>query len=72
MTSTSNDPSNDPDFSVEIEGIKVHFPFKPYDIQEDFMRQVILCAKNVSFKYRLPLNASHFHVSFFLPSYFII
>lgn len=32
---------------VQLEGIKVAFPYKPYKIQENYMRQVILCAQQV-------------------------
>lgn len=31
---------------IDIEGIMVDFPFDPYDIQKDYMRQVILALKN--------------------------
>lgn len=31
---------------IDIEGVMVDFPFTPYNIQKDYMRQVILALKN--------------------------
>lgn len=32
--------------TVDINGIPVDFPFKPYDIQKDYMSKVIECIQN--------------------------
>lgn len=43
--SESPPPSN----HIDIEGVQVAFPYEPYKIQLDFMREVVLCCKNVSY-----------------------
>ncbi len=35
-----------PPTTVEINGIEIHFPFKPYDVQRDYMRGVLTALQN--------------------------
>lgn len=35
-----------PPTTIEINGIEVHFPFKPYDVQRDYMRGVLTALQN--------------------------
>ena len=35
-----------PPTTIEINGIDVHFPFRPYDVQMDYMKSVVTALQN--------------------------
>jgi hypothetical protein len=47
---------------IEINGINILFPYKPYDIQMDYMKSVINCLQKV---FILRLNSIKFILSLY-------
>ena len=45
-TNIKGKKSSTPPTTIELNGIEVHFPFTPYDVQKDYMESVLIALKN--------------------------
>lgn len=45
-TNIKGKKSSTPPTTIELNGIEVHFPFTPYDVQKDYMESVLTALKN--------------------------
>ena len=46
QTNIKGKKSSTPPTTIELNGIEVHFPFTPYDVQKDYMESVLTALKN--------------------------
>ena len=54
---------------LDLHGISVHFPFKPYDCQKDYMSQVIVALQN---KQNALLESPTGKVDCYFPRFFVL